>query len=150
MAETLYIISRVSFIASAVFAVISAALFFIFAIPSVIGDLSGANARKSIERMRKSNENSSENRNGAGLNKRQGADKAHNKDRAKEHMKGSETVPLFINNDMGAAGMEDATQPLEMMGITEPLNGYPDRSEERKIKFSMIDEIILIHTDEVI
>lgn len=57
MAETLSMVSMVSFIAAGVCLALTVILWFAFRIPNVIGDLSGRNARKSIERMRKSNEN---------------------------------------------------------------------------------------------
>ena len=53
MAETLSLISIVSFIAAAVCLVVTVILFFWFQIPSVIGDLSGRTARKSILQNRK-------------------------------------------------------------------------------------------------
>ena len=58
MAETLSTISVVSFIAAGIFVVLAIAQWFLFNIPAVWGDLSGKNARKSIERMRKNNEKS--------------------------------------------------------------------------------------------
>ena len=57
MAETLSMVSMVSFVAAGVCLALTVILWFAFRIPNVIGDLSGRNARKSIERMRKSNEN---------------------------------------------------------------------------------------------
>ena len=51
-----YTISVIFFIAAGVFAVLAIALWFLFKIPIVIGDLSGRTAKKSIERMRLNNE----------------------------------------------------------------------------------------------
>ena len=54
MAETLSMISKISFVAAEICLVVAIILFIRFKIPDVIGDLSGRNARKSIEQMRHS------------------------------------------------------------------------------------------------
>lgn len=56
MADTLTMISMISFILAGVFAAMAVALWFVFKIPSVVGDLSGRTARKSIEQMRQNND----------------------------------------------------------------------------------------------
>lgn len=56
MAGILQMVSLVSFIASGVLFILAIVLFVVFKIPSVIGDLSGRTARKSIEQMRQHNE----------------------------------------------------------------------------------------------
>ena len=61
MAETLSLISLISFLAAGVFAVLAVVLWFVFHIPTVAGELSGRTARKSIERMRKSNAEAAKN-----------------------------------------------------------------------------------------
>ena len=48
MAETLSMVSMVSFVAAGVCLALTVILWFAFRIPNVIGDLSGRNARKSI------------------------------------------------------------------------------------------------------
>lgn len=58
MAETLSMISKISFVAAGICLVVAIILFIRFKIPDVIGDLSGRNARKSIEQMRALNEKS--------------------------------------------------------------------------------------------
>ena len=55
MASTLSIISIIAYIAAGVLLVLAIVLGIIFKIPSVIGDLSGRNAKKSIEQMRANN-----------------------------------------------------------------------------------------------
>lgn len=52
MAEILSAASFISYIAAVAFGAVAIALWFLFKIPSVIGDLSGRNAKKSIEKMR--------------------------------------------------------------------------------------------------
>lgn len=56
MADVLSIVSLVSFILSGVAFVLAILFFILFRIPSVIGDLSGRTARKSIAKMRLANE----------------------------------------------------------------------------------------------
>ena len=56
MADILSIVSLISFILSGVAFVLAILFFILFRIPSVIGDLSGRTARKSIAKMRVANE----------------------------------------------------------------------------------------------
>ena len=58
MADTLYLISTVSFVLAAICLVASIAIFIVYKIPDVIGDLSGKNAKKSIKQFREANEKS--------------------------------------------------------------------------------------------
>ena len=55
MADTLSNISLITFILSGVFFVVAIILFIVFNIPDVLGDLTGRNAKKTIERIRKDN-----------------------------------------------------------------------------------------------
>ena len=54
--ELLKNLSLISYILSAIFLIVSVVLFFVFDIRKIIGDLSGANARKAIENIQKQNE----------------------------------------------------------------------------------------------
>lgn len=56
MAETLSMISIIAFVLAGICLVVTLILFIYFKIPSIIGDLSGKTARKSIEQMRQNNE----------------------------------------------------------------------------------------------
>lgn len=66
MAETLSMISLISFLAAGAFAVLAVILWFVFRIPTVAGELSGRTAKKSVERMRKNNEEAGKNSQGPG------------------------------------------------------------------------------------
>ena len=57
MAETFNLISIISFIVALIFTILAVVLWFAFKIPSVIGDLSGRTAKKSIENLHKHNDN---------------------------------------------------------------------------------------------
>lgn len=61
MAETFNLISIISFIIALIFTILAVVLWFAFKIPSVIGDLSGRTAKKSIESLRKYNNKSASN-----------------------------------------------------------------------------------------
>ena len=56
MADILHMVSVISFVSAGVFAIVAIVLWFAFKIPSIVGDLSGRTARKSIEKMRENNE----------------------------------------------------------------------------------------------
>jgi hypothetical protein len=54
--ETLHMLSTISFIIAAIMLVLSAVFFIVYKIPRVIGDITGVEAKKNIERIRKQNE----------------------------------------------------------------------------------------------
>jgi Sec-independent protein translocase protein TatA len=56
MAELLQKVSIISFLIAIVFILVAIILFFALKIPRIIGDLTGRNAKKSIEKMRMNNE----------------------------------------------------------------------------------------------
>ena len=56
MAEILSSVSIISFVIAAICFVLAVVVWFVFDIPTVIGDLSGRTARKSIAKMRENNE----------------------------------------------------------------------------------------------
>lgn len=144
MAETLSVISTVSFMVSGVFAVIAAAVWFLFKIPSVIGDLSGRTARKSIERMRINNERSGDKPNLFHAVKTV----------APTIMDETPTAPLVVGGEVTSFGEENETLPLMDDNATEILNTLEKNvaAEKRKegIRLSILDEMILIHTNEEI
>lgn len=125
MAETLSTISIISFIAAGVFAVTAIALWFIFKIPTVAGDLSGKNARKSVERIRKSNES-----------KLTGTKKD-----TRNNIYKSTNVETGLLNENKASTYQSSDTGLLKDGVEPPL--------ERKtssIKITMLEEKIYIHT----
>lgn len=165
MAETLSTLSIVSFVAAAFFLALSIFLWFFFGIPSVVGDLNGRNARKSIARMRASNEKRSTKGNkAAGINT--------------PHIKASAPMPASVksgkrqektddNPETGlldenaaqnfrseATGLlyDDKTQVLpdedETIILSDASNTHPKRIGGKKL--IMIEEVMLIHTMEVI
>lgn len=54
--DTLETVSLVSYILAILFFLVAVMLFFVFQVPKLFGDISGANAKKAIENIRKQNE----------------------------------------------------------------------------------------------
>ncbi len=160
MADILHIVSVISFVAAGVFAALAVALWFVFKIPSVMGDLSGRAARKSIERMRQHNEKTG--------NKSYKTSK-ENLERGKltGTMKGIGTISVNNNEETGLLN-ENLASNYEKQGtglLIDDSTGLLDDSERAvsleaeenitiraasSISIRMIDEVILVHTEEVI
>lgn len=160
MADILHTLSIISFILAVLFVVLAAALWFVFKMANVIGDLSGHNAKKSIARMRQNNEKTGDK-----------SYKASEKNLEREKMAGTmegmgqaldsraETGLLNENfarsyeaQDTGLLVDEDATGLLNESGETESLdaNEVISNRAPSTIVIHLIEEVMLIHTDEVI
>lgn len=173
-AEILSLISLISYIIAGVSFVIALFLWFFFKIPSVIGDLSGRTAKKSIARKRARNERAG----GKGYqpsatNVERGkltdtmqhsrrlkpdAEKAKRVDEAQMPETGllssnkAEVIDIqqteVLNNETtGLLIDEDETVALQEV-LSEKTQPVVERIGEKKL--TMIEEVILIHTDEVI
>ena len=173
MADILSTVSLISFILSGVAFVFAILFFILFRIPSVIGDLSGRTARKSIAKMRVANEKT-----GAKSYKESKANVERGKltgtmpDSGKLDKKkkvaadGQPETGLLADNkaedfdteatgilseetgmlDSEATGLlidENATAPLET-----PMQKQAVRTGGKKIE--ILEEIVFIHTEEVI
>ncbi|MEE0929377.1 MAG: hypothetical protein UIM53_00085 [Acutalibacteraceae bacterium] len=162
MAEVLSIISLVSFIVSGLCFVLAVFFWFFFKIPSVIGDLSGRTARKSIAKMRANNEitgnenyksnamKSNRRKNTGAVNSSRKTEKAKKKTEIAD--KNHPETGLLKNNkarlkaDVEATGLlneEEGTAMLNNVQVDEPKN-------VAGVELLMLDDIMLIHTDEVI
>lgn len=151
MADILNTVSVIFFIAAGVFAVLAIALWFLFKIPIVIGDLSGRTAKKSIERMRLNNEKTG--------NKSYKTSKS-NLERGKltgtmEGMKQSdeanaetgllnENLARDFDDQATEILVEDETLLLDGNAKTAPLDSA------NAITIKLIDSVKIIHTEEVI
>lgn len=164
MAETLQLLSIISFAVAAACLVLAIFLWFFFKIPNVIGDLSGRTARKSIARMRAANEKSGsksykESKANAERGKLTGTMPGIQKKKTDGLNDNKPETGLL--NDNKAEGVEsEATGMLESetTGLLvddearAPLNA-PVQKPRVKVggkKLKMLEEVILIHTDEVI
>lgn len=173
MADTLQTLSIISFAVAGVCLVLAVFFWFFFKIPSVIGDLSGRTARKSIAKMRAANEKTGnksykESKTNAERGKLTGTMPDSGKLKKKKNVvdDGKPETGLLVENratglDTEETGLldettsilgsettgllvdENATAPLEA-----PAHKQADRSGGKKIE--VIEEIMLVHTDEVI
>lgn len=176
-AEILSLISTISFVLAAILCVLAIFLWVYFKIPAVIGDLSGRTAKKSIARMRASNEKSggqgykpsSTNASRGKLTdtmhragKQSVEEKKHREEprkQAPEEELMPETGLLVANRAEAVVGQQTALlEGTESTGLlldednTSRLNEVykaPARRTGGK-KLTMLDEVMLIHTDEVI
>lgn len=174
MAETISTLSVISFAAAGVFLALSIFLFFFFRIPTVIGDLSGITARKSIAKMRAVNEKTGiKSYKASKVNIERGKLTGtipdlnkHDKKKVESGTIRPETSLLAENQadkiEVEATGvLDDETTEIidtEDTGllIDEEVTAPLDTSEQKLIKhkegkkLTMLDEVMIINTDEVI
>lgn len=169
MAETLQLLSIISFAVAVGCLVLAVFFWFFFKIPTVIGDLSGRTARKSIAKMRAANEKTgsksykASQTNAArgkltgtmpGIGKEKKSDgnpetgllsenKAYGLDTEATGILDDEATGILGSETTGLLVDENATAPLDMQ------NPIPIVRTGGK-KLEIIEEVILIHTDEVI
>ena len=171
-AEILSLVSLISYIVAGVCLVLAVFFWIFFKIPSVIGDLSGRTARKSIEKMRQANVQSGNKsyrasatniERGKLTDTMQHSTKLKKAKTTKEEPKqpsgerpetgllsenkaeatyGDETVALDTEETTGMLVDEEATAALNVEAPAVKRTGGK--------KLTMIEEVMLIHTDEVI
>ena len=169
-AEILSLISLISYIIAGVAAVLAVFFWFFFKIPSVIGDLSGRTAKKSIARKRASNERSG----GKGYqpsatnaNRGKLTDTMQHSRKLKPEPKKAQPVDESQMPETGLLESNKAdivdTQQTELLdgeatGVLVDENATVVLQEESEKpvkrtggkKLKMLEEVMLIHTDEVI
>lgn len=193
MAETLSVISLISFLAAGVFAILAVVLWFVFHIPTVAGELSGRTAKKSIERTRRNNEEASKNSRGAGPVRDKGknfpadgrqAGKSSSADerqagknspaderqtRKNRSERGGVETALRAESAAGTRRRETAQQSretarrsretaqqsreTEVLADTGSLEATGSGNPQRRmsaVKIELLEEILFIHTKEVI
>lgn len=172
MAEILSIISIVSFAAAGIFFVLAVIFWIKFKILFVIGDLSGKNARKSIEQMRRNNEKtgsksyrtSTVNKNRGKLTetmkesgklaKKAGKNKSRNGELATELLAENKVRTLLSEATELLSASDEATELLSADdGATELLSDENETAllaEHRGKAITLMEEVMLIHTDEMI
>lgn len=168
MASIFKTVSIVLFVLAAVCLALGIITFIVFKIPNVIGDLSGRNARKSIEQMRASNEKGGKKSHrphpvasdrGTLTEQIKESKKLSQKPVQKQTAKPKPIAPegsgatdvledinatVNLNYDQnGTEILNEGTQVLSNEVIQSALN-------ETTVNFKMIQNIVLIHTDEVI
>lgn len=144
MAETLSLIATAALIAAAVCLVVTVVIFIRFGIPSVIGDLSGRTARKSIAQTRKNNEKS-------------GRSDAQRKNPAKavrQSRKESDPKTELLRENEITMPPDDEDGGTEFLDVyeTSPLGG--DRQSAGRqaggIAIEILEEVMLVHSDEAL
>lgn len=176
MAEVLSTISLVSFIIAGISFVLAVAFFFVFKIPNVIGDLSGKNAQRSIAQLRAINEKSgSKAYRTSETNEKRGKLTDTMEESGKLKKKSKKSVELkkkvssdderpetgllesnvAANNDVQQTEFLDTNDETGLLGDpneTETLELASNRTKPRigGKKLEIIENIILIHTEEVI
>ncbi len=166
MAETLQFLSIISFIVAGVCFLLAVFLWFFFKIPDVVGDLSGRNARKSIAKMRTTNEKTGlkfyrESKVNAERGKLTEKMVTEIPNRKKVNLEGNRPETGLLNTNKADRIESEETYILksEETGLlmdgevaTSLLNSKVYRQECRtdNKKLKIIEEVMIIHTDEVI
>lgn len=175
MARVLSIVSTVSFVLAGIFLIIAILLWIKFGILNIIGDLSGRTAKKSIAKMRENNEKVGKKSfkpsfvnlgRGKLTDAMKGSEKL-NKSDLKEYENQPETGILAKNKINGLYGsVTDILEDNNLTGLlneketeildnstTNLLNEEVEDSLKKvtsSVDFKIIDEVILVHTDEFI
>ena len=167
MADTLYLISTISFALATICLIVSIAIFVVYKIPDVIGDLSGKNAKKSIKQFRESNEKSG--------NKSFRPSKTNNeRGKLTETAHGFKGAEYTSEIEDGATGIlsenmykNEAENDTELLLDNGETAFLPDDNETASLledeisqyevsknkphnKIEILDEVIMIHTDKII
>lgn len=166
MAETLQNLSIISFAVAGVCLVLTIFFLFFFNIPTVIGDLSGRTAKKSIAKMRVANEKTGiKSYKGSKINAERGKltgtmpdfdnpgkkkEKSEN-ERPETGILSENQINKFESEATGILDVE-ATGLLVDEDETAPLNPSAQNIVKHRDgkKLTMLNEIVFIHTDEII
>lgn len=163
-AEILSLISLISFIISGFSLILTIFFWFQFKIPRIIGNLSGRTARKTIEQMRTSNEQSGpKSFRSSAINASRGKITMSGVSTVKEEVSVEEqkTETGLLSENKASEITNQQTQLLDSEKAVDPpvdadatlalLDEAPNpirRTGGKKL--DMLDEVILIHTQEVI
>lgn len=158
MASTLSILSMIAFVLAGISFILAVFFWFKFDIPNVYGDLSGRNARKSIEQMRANNQKAgNQSYRSSPINVARGKltspmTTSDLKTKKTEHEE-ADTDPLtdVLSTNKAVDISSATTVSLEEECETELLEFEPiEKIQIKSKKLKMIDEIIYIHTNEII
>ena len=176
MAEVLSIISLVSFIIAGISFVLAVTFFFVFKIPNVIGDLSGKNAQRSIAQLRAINEKSGSkayktSETNAKRGKLTGTMEDSGKLKKKSKKSGELKKKSSSDGERPETGLLESNvadnsdvQQTELLDTNDEIGllGDPNETETLELasnkarprvggkKLEIIEDIMLIHTEEVI
>lgn len=160
-ADILSLVSLISYIVAGVAFVLALFFWFFFKIPSVIGDLSGRTAKKSIARIRENNERA------AAAGHRSGAitaDRIQGKRKTEKLAQEPKPEAPAVEEQRPVTGLLSSNKAEAVAAKQTGLLINTERAETAELipvstterlrsggkKLTMINEIMLIHTDEVI
>lgn len=167
MAETLGTLSIISFVVAGITLAIAIVLWFFFEIPTVVGDLTGRTARKSIARMRAENEKTGTKKykesktniergklteTMSGINRNTDDDRPETGLLAENRGGDTETEETgLLNAETSTVSDSETTGLLVDENETVSLGNEVETKERIGGKsLTMIEEVMLIHTEEVI
>lgn len=169
MAEILSVISIISFVLACMCLILTVIFFVRFKIPSVIGDLSGRNARRSIEQLRQTNMKGGDRTfrsSQTNIERGKLTETMHNTgmEAQKQNRSADETQETELLVETGSCVTadptellvdENATELLADENVTAPLNAEDQKPAEekkrgRKISIELLEEIMFVHTEEEI
>lgn len=142
MAEKLFTVSTALFVLAAVFLIIAIILWIKFKIPDIVGDLTGKTAKKSIALMRESNAK----KNDRVFRLNMVPERRSPQGGKTEEIDG--TVVLSENLEGSDSFFAEETMVLNTVELFD-MNEFGEQ-EQKGEKLVMLDEVMLIHTDEVI
>ena len=159
MAETLTTLSIISFAVAGISLIVTIIIWFLFDIQMVIGDLSGRTAKKSVARMRAANEQSGtksykESKTNAARGKLTGMMSESNKSRKKKtREENARPETGLLNENKSQAFISEETELLNCdsqgsVSSGKDLQKIVQAIPRKNIK--ILEEIIIIHTDETI
>jgi len=156
MADMLNTASIVSFMLTGVFLIIAITLFFVFKIPFVLNYLSGMNKKHSVGKLRKNNKTIG--KNSYGTNNINKTGNNNKKEKKSDDDSLDEKTGILNDNYSSAYEQEktgilrEGTEVLSDNDATIQLKGEQYKKQQRtsNIVFEYIDDIMLIHTEEVI
>lgn len=157
MAETLSTISVISFLLAAVCFVLATFFFIRFKIPAVFGDLSGKTARRSIQQMRETNEQSGKKEIRRGKINRENINSLK---KQKDNIEGRSKTDLLIEN----ASFKRKEIETELLVDENETSILTDENETTLLKetvafetlrgggtkIEILEEIMMIHSEEVV
>lgn len=157
MADTLSLLSVICFVVAGVCLVVSVVLWVVLKIPSVMGDLSGRTARRSIAKLRMANESSgAKGYRSSQVNFRRGKLTStmpgiHHSGQQEESPGGDACLETgLLQENMSQATGGETTGLLWEDGATQPLENPMDKEEKKAsgVKMELMEEIVWIHTQE--
>lgn len=167
MAETLSMISIIAFVLAGICLVATIILFIYFKIPSIIGDLSGKTARKSIEQMRQNNEKTgNKSYKPSKVNEKRGKltdsiretskmvqkPKKEEEERPETGLLDENKIESIRNDETTALNGEDVFESGFDENETVPLNDYGSHQGPRSggMPIQVLEEVILTDSEEVV